>query len=132
MKKDKIYGAVLTVLIILTICFIFGNSLESREVSKEKSGEVMEMLEPLFELIVGEGKVTNHLVRKTAHFVEFFILGALLTARFILAFFSRDMKRNSRRIIPMRALICGVSVAAVVFVWGGWMLIQNSVFYEHK
>lgn len=138
---------------MLTICFIFGNSLESREVSKEKSGAVMEIVEPLFECFVGEGNVTNHLIRKTAHFVEFFTLGVLLTARLLLAFLSKEKQRYSEWSVPIGALASGVLVAAtdetiqifshrgaqvkdvlldssgvltaVCLVWGVWMLLYR-------
>lgn len=153
MNNNNFYSTILTILIILTICFIFSNSLESREVSSEKSNAVMEMVEPLFEGVVGEGNVTNHLIRKTAHFVEFFTLGVLLTARFVLAFFSEEQQRCSKWIAPITALGCGVLIAAmdetiqifshrgaqvqdvlldstgvavaVCLVYGVWMLLQR-------
>lgn len=43
-----------------------------------QSGRVGELLRPLLELVVGQGGVTDHLVRKLAHFTEYAVLGALL------------------------------------------------------
>ena len=59
-------------------------------VSAAESGWVTELLKPLFELFVGEGNVTDHLVRKTAHVAEFAALG------FVLLFNWRKGKRFSR------------------------------------
>lgn len=68
----------LALLILLTLCFIWGNSLESRADSKEKSLGVLDRLRPLLELVVGKGNATDHLVRKLAHFTEFGALGGEL------------------------------------------------------
>ena len=75
----------LTVLIIVTLAVIWGHSLLGREASSEESGFVMKLLAPLLELIVGKGNVTEHLVRKLAHFCEFFVLGAELLLFFALS-----------------------------------------------
>ena len=75
MMKAKGSHRPLTVLIILTLALIWGHSLLGREASTEESGFVMELLEPVLEMVVGEGNVTEFLVRKLAHFTEFFVLG---------------------------------------------------------
>ena len=76
MKKKETVRAVLTVLIVLTLIFIFRNSTDSKEESSALSLYVKELVGPILELFVGKGKVTEHLVRKLAHFTEFFALGA--------------------------------------------------------
>ena len=43
--------------------------------SAAESGHVTEWLTPLLEVFVGRGNVTDHLVRKLAHFTEFAALG---------------------------------------------------------
>ena len=40
------------------------------------------MLQGFFELFVGKGNVTEHFVRKLAHFTEFFVLGLELAVLF--------------------------------------------------
>ena len=75
MMKAKGSHRPLTVLILLTLVLIWGHSLLGREASSEESGFVMELLEPVLEMVVGEGNVTEFLVRKLAHFTEFFVLG---------------------------------------------------------
>ena len=63
-----------------TLCFIFSQSMRSIPDSREQSSRVMALLRPFLEFFVGEGNVTLYLVRKLAHFVEFFALGAELAA----------------------------------------------------
>jgi VanZ family protein len=72
-------GTVLLLLAVLAaLAFIWGNSLDSAVESSLKSGRMRELIQPLLELLVGQGNVTDHLVRKLAHFTEFAVLGALL------------------------------------------------------
>lgn len=63
------------ILILLVLGFIFSNSMESIPESRDKSLGVMKAIEPFLEFFVGKGNVTNHMVRKLAHFTEFFALG---------------------------------------------------------
>ena len=69
---------ILIVLLVLLLAFIWGHSCMPAEVSLEESGSVQNRLQPLLELIFGAGNVTDHLVRKLAHFAEFFCLGCVL------------------------------------------------------
>ncbi|MCD7928482.1 MAG: VanZ family protein [Oscillospiraceae bacterium] len=64
-------------LLAALLCFIWGNSMLSRAQSSQESAAVLAAVEPLLELVVGPGNVTEHLVRKLAHFTEFALLGAL-------------------------------------------------------
>ncbi len=75
MKKSK---AVLLLLTVFTLMFIFSNSLPDIETSKAESEGIMELIEPFLELFVGKGNVTLHMVRKLAHFTEFGMLGFVL------------------------------------------------------
>ena len=78
MRGNTIRPALLLLAILATLAFIWGNSLDSAVESAAKSGRVRELLRPLLELVVGQGGVTDHLVRKLAHFTEYAVLGALL------------------------------------------------------
>lgn len=74
MMKTKIktkYRNVWIVLLILTILFIWGHSLFSREASAEESGFVVKILEMIF----GTGNVSENLIRKIAHLIEYSALG---------------------------------------------------------
>ena len=79
-KRKNILTAVLVCLIVLTACFIFSNSMESIPESRERSKGWLSWVRPFLEFFIGEGNATNHLVRKLAHFVEFFALGSELSA----------------------------------------------------
>jgi VanZ family protein len=72
MKKRRL---ALLIAIILTLAFIWGNSLLNREQSSDESAWVLQLVTPILELFVGKGRVTEHLVRKLAHFTEFALLG---------------------------------------------------------
>ena len=83
MRKTK---KVLLVLACLMLAFIWGHSLMSVEQSGAESLRVVELLKSLVSRVCGllgiggAGEVvwiTDHLVRKTAHFVEFAVLGGL-------------------------------------------------------
>ena len=69
---------ILIVLLVLLLAFIWGHSCMPADASEEESGTVLELLRPLLAPIVGPENVTLHLVRKLAHFTEFFCLGCVL------------------------------------------------------
>ena len=77
-KRRKVFSLVLFILFLVTLVFIWSNSLQSIPSSKAESLRIGEIIEPILEPIVGDGDVTDHLVRKMAHFVEFFALGCEL------------------------------------------------------
>ena len=85
MRKRIVISFILICLIIITLAFIWGNSLDNQMESSRKSMLVLEWITPVLEWFVGVGKVTEHLVRKLGHFTEFSLLGAemagLLIAR---------------------------------------------------
>ena len=66
----------IALLIVLTLCFIFGNSLQSRDDSAEQSGRIVKLLKPILD---PNDRLTydefHKIVRKTAHFVEYAALG---------------------------------------------------------
>lgn len=68
---------VLTILLILLVLFIWGNSCLPKRVSSQESGWVTELLRPILETLFGEGMVTEHFVRKLAHFTEYAVFGCL-------------------------------------------------------
>ena len=81
-KKRKV-NIVLILLLVLTLGFIWGNSLQSREESAEVSGELMELFDDLFEKL-GLDIEDDHWLRKTAHVGEFCVLGVELCLLFFL------------------------------------------------
>ena len=84
MKRSKCTkpraARVLLVLLILLLAFIWGHSMIPAASSAEESQRVGQWLTPLLEWFVGPGNVTDHLVRKLAHFCEYGALGMILGA----------------------------------------------------
>lgn len=62
-----------TIVYIAFIIFIFSNSMQVATESARRSAGVLHYLQEF----VGKGWLTNHIVRKTAHFSEFTVLGIL-------------------------------------------------------
>lgn len=86
-SKRRLVGILIfSLLIALTLAFIFSNSFDNAEESSEKSGFVTKVITPVLEIFMGKGNVTEHFVRKLAHFTEFFALGleSSLLAFFVL------------------------------------------------
>ena len=73
----------ITILLILLIAinhtFIWCNSLLDQTQSGQVSSEVTEVIRPILEPIIGEDNYSGGIVRKLAHFVEFGVLGGLLS-----------------------------------------------------
>ena len=82
MQTEKKRREILPIVIAVTLAVIWGHSLLGREASSEESSFVMRLLAPFLELIVGKGNVTEHLVRKLAHYGEFTVLGLELCLYF--------------------------------------------------
>ena len=73
--RNKKAITILGIIIAATLAFIWIHSCMGQEESAEESGFVYEVLEPVLEVVVGKGNVTELLIRKLAHFTEFFGLG---------------------------------------------------------
>ena len=78
MKRLSGGKKLLIVLLVLLLAFIWGHSCMPVDASRKESSTVLELLRPLLALLVGTENVTLHLVRKLAHFTEFFCLGCVL------------------------------------------------------
>ena len=104
MKNTKKTAAI--IIISVLIAFIWGHSAMSRSVSKAESLAVGNFLGPFLELFVGKGNVTDHLVRKLAHFTEYAALGGALA--YLLHV---DGKRSFFQI--SYAALCAMAVAVV-------------------
>ncbi len=68
-----------TILIVIYVGFIFQNSLTPAVESSRQSGRVLAIILAVFRTVGLDGNmVTEHLVRKMAHFTEFSLFGILL------------------------------------------------------
>ena len=105
----KLHRAVICgTLVILLICFIFSNSVQSRDASIVRSSTVMELLKPILD---PHGRISDgefhHYVRKAAHFTEFAALGAGLAGVF--SSFRWQRRRLALLLPPLAALLIAVS-----------------------
>ena len=79
MEKKLNRKRILTiVLILVTIVFIWSNSLQSIPESQARSLGFLARIKPVLGIFVGQDNVTDHLVRKLAHFTEYGALGCEL------------------------------------------------------
>lgn len=80
----KIAEILLILLIISTLAFIFIQSTLPPEKSEQQSGAVGEIIEEIIPPETEAGDYVQKNLRKIAHFVEFFILGAEIAVYIIL------------------------------------------------
>ena len=69
-----LFRVLFTVALAATVYFIFSNSLEIARESSARSQQIMKLLNSLLGR-VGLGPLSEHFVRKLAHFCEFSLLG---------------------------------------------------------
>ena len=101
MSKTR-YGWFWTILKLLvlaglawTVCFIFSNSMQTATVSSGASGRVLELLQGLLNRLGHPGlaaRLTDHIVRKLAHFSEYMLEG------FFLVLMTRVLAGRRRRL----------------------------------
>ena len=73
-KAKKIKVIITSVLLGLTLAFIWGNSMLSMQESGEESQSIYSIVETIGKIFFGEA-FTHDFFRKLAHFSEFFLLG---------------------------------------------------------
>ena len=82
-KKDKLKAIILIILTLCVVAFIFMHSLTPATLSAEESGAVTDWLTNLIPF-----QLTDHIVRKMAHFTEYSVLG-FLTSFTVYSFFKK-------------------------------------------
>lgn len=95
------------VIIVVTLAFIWLHSCMDMEDSAEESGFIYDLLCPFFELFMGKGNVTEHFIRKLAHFTEFFGLGLELMLFMRLEFL------KVKPVLPVNAWVFGTFCALI-------------------
>jgi VanZ family protein len=110
--KRIIFSSITILLTVFWICFIFSNSAESAEESSSKSESVQEIVNEVIEAVGGEGNVTEHTVRKFAHFFEFAVLAVLFTADLLsLGLIPFPLRKNRSLLWFIPPLILSVALA---------------------
>ncbi len=74
-RAFKIIAFTLTACMLL---FAFIHSAMPADVSEDESGSVLSFLQTLFNYFGLNAELTDHIVRKSAHFIEYAVIGGLL------------------------------------------------------
>lgn len=74
-KKVK---AILIIITIALVAFAFIHSSMPADISSEESGNVLEFLQKILDFLGFTPELTDHIVRKSAHFCEYTAIGAML------------------------------------------------------
>lgn len=104
--KRKIAVIADILLMIATLCFIWGNSMLTKTQSSTGSSKVFEKFKPIFDVILGEGVITHSIFRKMTHFSEFALLG-------IEVFVLHALLCKIKPINVIFALLYGLGVAGI-------------------
>ncbi len=104
--RRRVAVVALALVILANIIFIWWNSLQSRTESQTLSLGVLQVLRPLLETVLPPERVTDHLIRKLAHFTEFGTLGAGLALLAVL------LRRETLR-AAIDCLLAGLAVALI-------------------
>ena len=103
-RKKHLWNLLLGLLLAATLCFIWGNSLLSREESTQLSSGLLDWLTPMLQALRLD-RIDEHTLRKLAHFGEFAVLGCELAA---LLFLNRGRSCQSASF----SALCGLFTAA--------------------
>lgn len=77
-------------IIVITLLYIWNNSLQSTTRSNEQSSKVLEVIEEVFKTPPLDTEEAQHIVRKAAHVMEF----ALLGLEMVLLLFRKMYRQN--------------------------------------
>ena len=119
-KKRKAAGAVLGILIVCNLCFIWGNSLLSQNDSGSLSFDVMKLLPEFLHQLIPDTNQLVHLLRKTPHFTEFACLGGLSTG--LLAVFRKVKPHPVLHLLSGGFLVAAVDETIQIFSHRGSQL----------
>lgn len=75
MNKKKVFWTALTLFYLL---LIYSNSMRTAPESTVQSQGLLELIEKMFPFIIHNLGLTEHILRKMAHFGEYLVLGMLL------------------------------------------------------
>ena len=108
----KVMRPVLILVNIVLVLFIWGNSAKPAEESSEQSGGLAVFLEETagkFNIILSEGQA-QHIIRKTAHFTEYAVLGFFLGAAF--AAYGKKLRVYGAHVL----LLCGITAVTDEYI----------------
>ena len=83
-KTKNILIAIVVLLIVATLVFIHGNSMQTASNSIKISGRVYAKLNAFMPWLFNDKLISASVIRKLAHFLEFFALGLEFSLLFLL------------------------------------------------
>ena len=108
MRFKKTKRAVLIIISLLWLAFIFSNSLRNASSSAEQSHQVAGAVDKVISIFTTNGGLNTEflffIVRKIAHFAEFFILSALISLTF--SSFTEKMSAITPLTLILCAMVC--------------------------
>lgn len=109
-------GRIWTLLLMLWIMLIYGHSLTPANLSGKESGWVMDEVLKILHFFGSEGTwMTEFLIRKCAHFFEYFVFGILLMQNFHYIWQSSAWNAGRNRRWGEKLFPVGLAVLAVPF-----------------
>lgn len=91
-KKEILLRAIFTTLTLTLITFIWIHSLASADKSSQESANVLNFLNIILAKLQLNADLTDFIVRKLAHFLEFTAFGAVLSATYII--YTNQLAKN--------------------------------------
>lgn len=82
MTRNKFAKILFTVITIAFVLFIFSNSLFTGPQSSQRSQFALAIIDMMFHTFHVTAAITEHFIRKLAHFTEYFVYGNLLLITF--------------------------------------------------
>ena len=103
-KKSKDRKRLIIILIVITLVFIWGNSMIPGSLSSEMTEWLKDTLGKIFPFVKGGGEESgSHILRKAMHFTAYAILGMEITC----------LKNCSRKLDNCKVLLMGILAAMI-------------------
>lgn len=114
-KKRKTFVWIISILIALTVGFIWIHSCFPRDLSTEESTVTTNLVQRVFDAVFGEGKIyiDELVIRKIAHFSEFFALGTEFA--FLLIALKRESYKSYLTLLPIGLFVGAVDETIQIF-----------------
>lgn len=105
-KKTKILRIVFSITTLLLLVYIFGHSLMNANDSDNESDTVLYIVNSIIHIFNLDITLVSHIIRKSAHFIEFMVLGI----SFYFMYYSYKFSNLKRSILT---ILSGAFVAVI-------------------